>query len=80
MLVGDYCGYLKLISSIDGKLIKDFRRVHYTAITGIVKTEDKKLFFASSRDGQLKQWNFEDNTLVKDHGKITNNLINSLSL
>ena len=72
LLVGDYDGNLKLISiSRDGGLIKDFLRPHNNYITGITVTLDQKFFFTSSDDGVLKQWNYEDNTMVKDHGKIT---------
>jgi WD40 repeat protein len=73
LLVGDHKGHLKLISSIHGEVIKDFGRVH-DWMGGIMISADEKLFFTSSSDGVLKQWNFEDNTLVKDHGKITNEI------
>jgi hypothetical protein len=41
LLVGDSKGHLKLISSIDGKLIKDFGKVHDEKITGIMITVDQ---------------------------------------
>jgi WD40 repeat protein len=78
LLVGDNGGQLKLISSRDGEVMKDFGladeffgRAHDNFISGIVITEDQKFFLTSSMYGELKQWNYEDNTLVKDHGKIT---------
>ena len=80
LLVGDSTGHLKLISLIDGEVIKDFGRAHDGCITGIMIPVDQKLFFTSSENGVLKQWNYEDNTLVRDHGKITNNYIRSLCL
>ena len=79
LLVGDYQGRLKLISARDGELIKDFGRVHDYAITGIVITVDQKFWFTCSTNGELKQWNYGDNTLVRDHGNI-NDLICSLCL
>jgi WD40 repeat protein len=68
LLVGDNKGYLKLISSRDGKLIKQTGRAHEDWISGIMVTKDWKFFFTSSYGGGLKQWNYEDNTLVIDHG------------
>ncbi len=58
------------MSSRDGELIKDFEMVHENGITGIIMSEDWKFFFTSSAFGVLKQWNYEDNTLVGDHEKI----------
>jgi WD40 repeat protein len=72
LLVGDNRGHLKLISSRDGGLIKDFGRAHEDGISGIMISGEEQFFFTSSFDGVLRQWNFEDNTLVRDHGKITN--------
>jgi hypothetical protein len=40
LLVGDRGGHLKLISSRDGELIKDFGRVHEGDISGIMLTAD----------------------------------------
>ena len=77
LLVGDCEGHLKLISSRDGKVIKRFGQVHDYEISGIMITVDQKFFFTSSKYGALKQWNYEDTTLVRDHGKI-NNFICSL--
>jgi WD40 repeat protein len=71
LFVGDSIGLLKLISLIDGQVIKDFGQVH-DGITGIMITEDQKSFFTSSNNGTFKQWNYNDNTLVRDHGKIIN--------
>jgi WD40 repeat protein len=65
-------GHLRLVSSTDGELIKDFGRVHDHQITGIIVTEDQKFFYTSSDDGVLKQWNYQDNTLAKDYGEILN--------
>jgi hypothetical protein len=79
LLVGDNSGHLKWISSRDGELIKHFGEAYYDWISGIVITADQKFFFTSSCNGQLKQWNYEDNTLVRDHGKI-NYLIWSMCL
>ena len=79
LLVGDYFGYLRLVSSTDGELIKDFGELYDDAITGIIITLDQKFFFTSSCDGALKQWNYEDNTLVKLHGEIPD-LVASLCL
>jgi WD40 repeat protein len=79
LLFGNDIGRLKWISSIDGELIKDFRLAHEREITGIVITADQKFFFTSSYEGVLKQWNYEDNTLVRNHGEITN-MISSMSL
>jgi WD40 repeat protein len=80
LFVGDYCGHLKLISLVDGHVIKHFSKIHDYWITGIMITVDQKFFFTSSENGVLKQWNYEDNTLVRDHGKITDNGIWSLCL
>ena len=77
LLVGGDRGDLQLRSSRDGKVIKDFGRAHWTWITGIMITLDQKFWFSSSSDGVLKQWNYEDNTLVRDHGGI---MMNTLSL
>jgi hypothetical protein len=86
LLVGDNGGQLKLISSRDGEVMKDFGladklfgKAHGNFISGIVITVDQKFFFTSSMSGELKQWNYEDNNLVKDHGKITD-YISSLCL
>jgi hypothetical protein len=80
LLVEDTKGHLKLISLTDGEVIKDYGRVHGHEITVIMITEDQKFFFTSSVGGVLKQWNYEDNTFVKDHAKITSNYISSLCL
>ena len=72
LLVGDEYGYLSLISSRDGKVIRLFGQVHDSMITGLIITADQKFFFAASASGKLKQWNYQDNTLVRDYGKITN--------
>jgi hypothetical protein len=77
LLVADFWNQFKLISSRDGALIKDFGNVPDRYITGIMITRDQKFFFTSSRYGVLKQWNYEENTLVTNHGRITDN-INSL--
>jgi WD40 repeat protein len=69
LLVGNG-GYFDLISSKDGELIKAFGKIHENFMTGIMITSDQKLFFTSSFNGVLKEWNNEDNTLVRDHGKI----------
>jgi WD40 repeat protein len=65
---------LKLISLSDGELIKDFGQAHDGRISSIMITTDQKFFFTSSLDGKLKQWNCEDSTLVRDYGKITNEI------
>jgi hypothetical protein len=70
LLVGDNLGHLKLVSLRDGELIKEFGHILGCGITGIVITADQKFFFTSSFDGVLKQSNYGDNTLVRDHGKI----------
>jgi hypothetical protein len=80
LLVGDNLGHMKLISARDGELIQDLGKVHDDQITGIMRTADKKFFFTSTFDGKLKQWNYEDNTLIRDHGKIMNTRIWSLCL
>jgi WD40 repeat protein len=72
LLVGGDRGDLQLRSSRDGKVIKDFGRAHWSWITGIIITLDQKFWFSSSSDGVLKQWNYKDNTLARDHGEITN--------
>jgi hypothetical protein len=72
LLVGDSEGQLKLISSIDGGVIKDFGQVHDRDITGIMIKLDQKFFFTSSFGGELKQWNYEDNTMARDHERIAN--------
>jgi hypothetical protein len=79
LIVGDNLGHMKLISLRDGQVIKDFGQVHDDIINGIVISADRKFFFTSSYNGELKQWNYEDNTLVIGHGKI-NNCINTLCL
>jgi tricorn protease-like protein len=48
LLVGDAKGHLKLISSRDGVLIKDFGRAHKKMITGIMTTTDQRFFLTSS--------------------------------
>jgi hypothetical protein len=80
LLVGDERGHLKLISSIDGKLIKDFGKIHENAISGIVITLNQKFFFTCSCFGVLKQWDYQDNSLVRDYGKMTYDYILSLCL
>jgi WD40 repeat protein len=74
LLVGDNGYHLKLISSRNGHLIKDFGRAHSKPITGIVITVDQKFWFTSSEYGILKQWNCRDNTLVRKHGKKTDRI------
>ena len=79
LLVGDSDGNLKLISLSYGEVIKIFGRVHDFEITGItIKGEEN--FFTSSTFGDLKQWNYRDNTLITDSGKLTNSRIYSLCL
>jgi WD40 repeat protein len=73
-------GHLKLVSSRRVDLIKDFGQVHDDWITGIMATEDERFFFTSSSDGGLKQWNYQDNNLVRDHEKIMKDGIWSLCL
>jgi WD40 repeat protein len=81
LFVGDSYGHLKLISLIEGKVIQDFGMIFdCNSFTGIIITVDQKFFFTSSGDGELKQWNYEDNTLISDHGEITNAGIDSLCL
>ena len=46
-------------------MIKDFGKMHDKAITGIMISVDQKIFFISSFDEVLKQWNYEDSILVK---------------
>jgi WD40 repeat protein len=58
LLFGDFIGNMKLISSRDGKLIKDLGKVHDGITSGIVITEDEKFIFTSSMDRVLKQWNY----------------------
>jgi WD40 repeat protein len=41
LFVGDSKGHLNLISSIDGNLIKDFRKVHDEKISGIMITVEQ---------------------------------------
>jgi hypothetical protein len=53
LLVGDYRGHLKLISSRDGKVNKRFRRVYDGEISGIMITADQKIFFTSTGHGVL---------------------------
>jgi WD40 repeat protein len=80
LLVGDNCGHLKLTSLIDGEVIKNCGRFHHEYISGIKITVDQKFLFTSLYDGVLKQWNYEDNSSVRDHGQITDNYIVSLCL
>ena len=70
LIVGDHSGFMKLISAKDGELIKDFGQAHKEMITDIVITVDHKYFFTSSIDGSLKQWNYKNNTLYKDHANL----------
>jgi hypothetical protein len=48
LLVGYADGYLKLMSSICGEVIKDFGKIHESAISGIVITVNQKFFFTCS--------------------------------
>jgi WD40 repeat protein len=75
LLVGDNQGHLILISSRDGQVIKDFGRALNSEVSGIVMTADQKFFFTSSADGKLKQWNYEDNTLARDDGRINSKIV-----
>jgi WD40 repeat protein len=75
LLVGDDYGYLILISSRDGQGIKDFGPAVFFRVTGIMLTADQKFFFTSSSDGKLKQWNYEDNNLARDHGMINKRIV-----
>ena len=75
MLLGYDKGYLLLISLRNGKVIKDFGKVHSSATTGIMITEHQKFFFTSTEIGEFKQWNYEDNTLVRDHGEFTDPIV-----
>jgi hypothetical protein len=59
-------------------LIKIIGKMHDKAITGMMITADQKFLFESSYDEVLKQRNYEDKTLVKDYGRISNDLIISL--
>ena len=75
LLVGDKQGKLTLISSTDGEVINGFGGSHEYYISAIVMGADEKTFFTSSRDGALKQWNLEDNSLVTDHGNIIDDIL-----
>jgi hypothetical protein len=70
---------LTLVSLTDGEVIKDFGEVHDSGISGIMVTADQKFFFASSANGELKQWNYGDKTLVRDLGEVID-FISSLCL
>jgi WD40 repeat protein len=80
LFVGDHSGSLQLISSRNGELIKHFEQAHGFGqafgfgITGIVITPDQNFFFTSSFDVVLKQWNYEDNTLARNYGNITDGI------
>ena len=74
LLLGDTGGNFRMLSSRSGLLLKDFGVIH-SSITGIMITSDKKFFFTSSADGELRQWNYIDNTLVRDHGKIAGDIL-----
>jgi WD40 repeat protein len=74
LFVGDYKGQLKLISLMDGEVIKDYGQVHEKQITGIMITADQKFFFTSSYSGVLRQWNYKKNFAVRWHGEITNSI------
>ena len=78
LLVGDWSGFMKLISAIDGELIKDFGRAHSGMITEILITVDHKYFFTSSLDECLKQWNYKNNTLYKAHRNLITDGISSI--
>jgi WD40 repeat protein len=70
-LYADFKCCLKLMSLPGLKTIKDFGEIHDDNINGLVFTADEKFFFSSSWDGGLKQWNYKDQTLVKDYRKMT---------
>jgi hypothetical protein len=67
LFLGDHAGRLKLMSLTDGTIIKDWGKIHDGRMTGIVKTADEKFLFTSSSSGILKQWNYGEKTLVRDH-------------
>ena len=66
--------YMKVISAINGNLIKDFQEIHCTMIKSIVLTENNKYQFSSDSSGVLKQWCTRKMGLVKDHEIICDDL------
>jgi hypothetical protein len=75
LIVGHWDGNLVLISSRDGEVIKSFGKAHDHYITVIMITMNQKFFFTASAYGVLKQWNYMDYTLLRDHGKIMGTII-----
>jgi hypothetical protein len=69
-----------LISLMTGIVIKRFGRVSDVIISRIMFTIDQKSWFTSLPDRVLKQWNYGDNTLFRDHGVIAGHFIGSLCL
>jgi hypothetical protein len=74
LLVGGSSGDLELISITDWEKIKGFWKILNLRVRGIVITADEKFFFVYSLYGRFRQWNYEDGTLVRDYGEITDNI------
>ena len=62
------------MSLIDGTIIKNFGNILDDGISGIVITADEKFFFTSCGAGVLQQWNYEDRSLVRNYGEITDQI------
>lgn len=61
-------------------MIKDIGKMDFKAISGKVITADQKFLFTSSYDEELKQRNYQDKTLVKEYGRISNVFIEKLCI
>jgi WD40 repeat protein len=80
LFIGDMSGYLRLMSLTNGKTITDFGWIHDYGIAGIVTTVDEKFFYTCCEQGFLKQWTYEDTTLVRYYGRKGLSLANCICL
>ena len=63
-------GFLMQWDIEQGKLMKDFGKIHSGWIYSITATNDGRYLFTSDDDGYLKQWDIEQGELMKDFGII----------
>ena len=63
------------MSLIDGRIVEDLGKERTSRVTGILITGDGKWILRSSVDGMLKQWNYEDMTVVRKYGSKTDRIM-----
>ena len=77
--IGQDCdGELKQWDIQQGKLHKDYGKVHSRGISLMIITNNGKYLFTCSTDRKLKQWNIYNQREMMDYGEIHNNQIRSI--